>query len=251
MSSGTFYAVGVGPGSADLLTVQALQVLEACELVCFPETAKEAASVLSPASHHLAYDAVSGAVNLAEKQLLFCPMPMSLDPTRAREAYEATAALCEEPLSCGKDVAFVSIGDVSLYSTAAHLARVIASRGHPIAFVAGVTSVSAAACACALALAGKESAVTLLPADAYYRRGALTAALRAAGTKVLLKAGRHLADILSLIASEGLLSQTYLVQNVTLPTERRYSGEALLKLPDDVFLHSYLSVIIVLECSHE
>ena len=248
--TGTFYAVGVGPGSPDLLTMQALRVLGDCDVLCFPEIA--ASSETSAArGTHIAYDTVRAALNLDEKELLFCPLPMTRDRAQSVAAYRAVSEQCANMLSDGRSVAFACIGDVSLYSTAGHLARLIAGRGFSVRFVAGITSYAAAASACALELAGRDSPVTIIPADACYRSGRLRAALRADGTKVLLKAARHLHEILADIDSMGLLPQTWLVQDVSLPDERRYGGEALHSLPADVFSRSYLSVIIIQEACHE
>ena len=36
---GTFYAVGVGPGDASLLTLQAVRILEQCPVIAAPQTA--------------------------------------------------------------------------------------------------------------------------------------------------------------------------------------------------------------------
>ena len=258
----TFYAVSVGPGGADMLTVQALRVLVSCGVICFPETASpqlsDGAASASPASAvplepsrggrtHLAYDAVSAALDLGGKELLFCPVPMTRDKARLEAAYASICDQCAARLAAGTSVAFCALGDVSLYATAAHVAHRISCRGFAVRFVAGVSSVTAAACSCAVELAGKQSPVTLIPADASYAAGTLSAALSATGSKVLLKASRHLRGIIADIDAAGLLPYSHLVQNVSLPDEARYSGDELRSLPDAVFSDAYLSVIIVTE----
>lgn len=237
MQTGTFFAVSVGCGSADMLTIQALEVLKACSVICFPETSD---------GHHIAFDAVSAALDVSAKELLFCPMPMTHDSEKLSRAYSAACEQCAARLRAGTDVAFVALGDVSLYATAAHVASHLAPLGFPVRYIAGVTSITAAACACALELAGKESPVTIIPADAYIKNGKLVQALRAEGTKVFMKAGKSLPKLLSAISAAGLLDCSYLVQNVSLDTERRYCGNELLQLPAAA-LECYLSIVIVLE----
>ena len=239
MSDAIFYAVGVGPGDPELLTVRAVRILGGCDVLCFPETET------GGGARHLAYDAVRGAVSLRGKETLFFPVPMTRKREQTKAVYEQIAARCAEFLRQGRSVAFVSLGDVSLYATAAHIAERVRAAGFETRFVAGVHAFSAAACTAAVSLCARDEGAAIIPADAYFVAGKLEPALRADGTKILMKAARHLRDILELIDGCGLLADTVLVQRASLAGQRVISGEDLRAAGDEVFADAYLSVVIV------
>ncbi|MBQ7159843.1 MAG: precorrin-2 C(20)-methyltransferase [Treponema sp.] len=240
MKNGIFYAVSVGPGGSELMTLQAARVLNDCPVICFPETNSSSGS-----KHHIAYDAVAGAVSLSEKIKHFFSIPMTRDRQKIFAAYEQVVSVCAEHMRGGKDVAFVTIGDVSLYSTAAKIAEMVREQGFCVKFVAGVNAFSAAASASLVSLTDRDEPVSIIPADAFYIEEKLESALRADGTKILMKLGRHLSEIIALVDECGLLERATLVQKVSLPDERIVRGAALRVLDDDVWADSYLSVIIV------
>ncbi len=240
MQAGTFYAVSVGPGGSDKLTLEAIQVLERCPVICFPETDAHAEQ-----KHHIAYDAVNGAVSLSEKKLLFFPIAMTRNREKILEEYHRIAMSCAEVLHEGKDVAFCAIGDVSLYATAWHIAALVEDLGFTVSFVSGVNSFSAAACAAGLSLVDRDDSLTIIPGDAFYSKGKLEAALRAEGTKVLMKHARHLSEILLLIDRLGLLGDSVLVQKASMADQRIIRGQDLRSLGDDVMADAYLSLLIV------
>ena len=59
--TGTFYAVSVGPGDPELLTLQAVRTLERCAVIAAPQTAS---------GHMLALDIARAAVDLRGKKIL-------------------------------------------------------------------------------------------------------------------------------------------------------------------------------------
>ena len=235
-----FYSVSAGAGNPELLTVQAVRVLNACEVICFPKTAGDGGE-----SHHIAYDAVSEAVDLKTKDVRFFQIPMTRDRTVVCAEYERISRECAELVRGGNSVAFVSIGDVSLYATGSHIAERVQSLGCEVRFVAGVTSFSVAACAGAISLAQRDEMVTIIPADAFYIEKKLKSALCADGTKILMKMGRHLREIIALIGECDLFGRTVLVQKASLPDERVFRGEAIRQMREEAFDAAYLSVIIV------
>lgn len=239
MQTGTFYAVSAGPGGSDMLTLQAIQVLERCPVICFPETESHGEN------NHIAFDAVNGALSLSSKKILFFSIPMIRDREKIKKEYEKISSACAEILSEGKDIAFVAIGDVSLYGTASHLADCIEKLGYHVQYVAGVNSFSAAASAANLSLVDRDQCLTVIPADAYYSQGKLQSALCGEGTKVLMKMGRHLEEIIRLIDSLGFLDETLLVQKAGMRVQKIVRGKALLSLDEKMISNAYLSLLIV------
>ena len=60
-TNGTFYAVGVGPGAPELLTLQAANILKRCPVIAAPQT---------KSGQMLALDIARSALDLREKDIL-------------------------------------------------------------------------------------------------------------------------------------------------------------------------------------
>ena len=94
--TGTFYAVSVGPGDSELLTLQAVRVLENTPVIAAPQTAS---------GQMLALDIARGAVDLTGKSVLPLRFTMSHDAAVRAESYRAAASAVEAELRQGRDVA--------------------------------------------------------------------------------------------------------------------------------------------------
>lgn len=238
MKKGKFYAVSTGAGSTELLTLQAIRILKSCEVIFYPESERNT----------IALDSISQAagIDFSQKTLVPCHFSMSGNPEKTSLEYEKISAECEIFLNEGKSVAMLSIGDVTLYSTAARTARLIKSHGFDVEFSAGVNSFSQAACSATLSLCERDEKLTVIPGDSYYTNGKIKAALTDEGTKVLMKMGRHLKEIISILNELDLIQNATLVQKASLPEEKIFCGEELLHLSEKDFESAYLSIIIVI-----
>ena len=184
-------------------------------------------------------------IDLAHKTLVPCSFSMTSDKRKSDLEYEAIACQCVKFLQDGKSVAMLSIGDVSLYSTAGRTARIIKKSGFEVEFVAGVNSFSAAACSSSLSLCEKDESLSVIPADAFFKNEKLEAALKSDGTKVLMKMGHHLKEIISLLGKLDLLQNATLVQKASLADEKIFYGEEILSMNEADFENAYLSVLIL------
>lgn len=234
MSYGTFYAVSTGPGNPELLTLQALRILRNCEVILYPETEKNT----------IALDSVS-EINPAQKTLISCSFSMTASKEQSASEYKTLAEKCTGFLKSGKDVAMLSIGDVSLWSTAARAAEIINKTGFEVKFVSGVNSFSEAACEAALSLCQKDEKLTIIPADAYLIEEKLESALKEEGTKILMKMGKKLKEIIPLMQKLNLIQNAVLVQKASLSDQKIFRAEELLKMTEEDFENAYLSVMIV------
>ena len=70
-TNGTFYAVGVGPGDPELLTLQAANILKRCPVIAAPQT---------KSGQMLALDIARSALDLREKEILPLSFTMSREP---------------------------------------------------------------------------------------------------------------------------------------------------------------------------
>lgn len=154
--TGTFYAVSVGPGDPELLTLQAVRVLENTPVIAAPQTAS---------GQMLALDIARGAVDLTGKSVLPLRFTMSHDAAVRAESYRAAASAVEAELRQGRDVAMVNLGDVALFATAYYIFAEIERDGFPARMLPGVTSVAAVAARLGQSLTEMEQPLHILPAS--------------------------------------------------------------------------------------
>ena len=202
---GVFYGVSVGPGDPELLTVKACRVLKACPV----------AAPQSQSGEQLALSIAGQAVDLDGKTLLSLPFTMSRDPEVLEAAWEKNADLVAAYLDRGADVAMVVLGDVSTYSTYCYVMERLKQRGYPTQMIPGVTSFSAIAARLGESLVEGREALHVLPAS----HPDQLAGLDLPGTKILMKSGRELPQVLAVLQEKGLLDRAQLVANCGLPGE--------------------------------
>ena len=96
--SGCLYSVGVGPGDPELMTLKAVRMIRENEVIAVPgETAKET----------VAYKiAVQAAPEVAEKELVAVPMPMTKDPEALAASHDRAADQVETYLRDGISYAY-------------------------------------------------------------------------------------------------------------------------------------------------
>jgi precorrin-2 C(20)-methyltransferase len=232
-----FYAVSTGPSGPDFITLGAVRAVSRARAVFYPVTGS------GGGESHIAFDCVREAVDLSGKKCVPVRFSMTRDGKRTELEYEGLSRMVASELAFG-DVAFVSIGDVSVYSTAARISSLVASLGFECVFVPGVASFSAAACACTMDLASAGREIRIVPGDASFESGALQSFIADADAKVIMKSPRHLSKIVALVVSSGLSSRAALVQKAGGEGQRIFSGDELSRLPSPLE-DSYMSVLLI------
>lgn len=180
MKKGTFYCVGVGPGDPKLMTFLAAETIRNCAVAALPSSgAKENAAL------KIAREFLEG------KELLYCDMPMIRDKAKLAEAHQASARRIREELDRGRDVAFLTLGDPSIYATPMYLHHILRQQGYETRMIPGVPSFCAAAAALDISLCEGGEPLQIIPAS--YPDG--EEALNAPGNKVLMKSGKSMGKI--------------------------------------------------------
>ena len=226
---GTFYALSVGPGDPELMTVKACRCLERCPVIAAPQT---------KSGQMLALDIARGAVSLDGKEILPLRFTMSRDASVRQESYRAAAQQIEEKLAAGLDVAMVNLGDVSVYATAFYMFDQIQKDGFAACMLPGVTSFCAVAAQLGRSLTEMDLPLHIIPASGMD----LDAALTLPGTKVLMKSGSAIEQSVQALKRHGLADKAALVADCGLPTQKIV--EDLEKLPADI---GYFATIVVSE----
>jgi len=195
--------VGVGPGDPELLTLKAVRILKKTGIIAVPKGREGGES--------MALEIIKKALPLKGKEIieLHFPMVKVLSPEALRPQAETVLSHLREK----KDVAFITLGDPTLYSTFFHLYEAVLSIEPDIEaeIVPGVSSINAAGARAGISLALSREKVAILPAI-YVKN--LKDLLREFETVVLMKPGSVLAELKNTLREVGLLEQAVLVSKV-------------------------------------
>jgi precorrin-2/cobalt-factor-2 C20-methyltransferase len=200
------YAVGVGPGDPELLTLKAVRILHTANVVVAPTGTAEAASY--------ALGIVAAHLDRTRQLVLERVFPMTSDERELQPHWEATATEVADHVRAGRTVAFVTIGDPLLYSTFLYLLRILRERFPDIAIeiVPGITSVGAAAAAAGIPLGMAAERLAILPAT--HEADLLRQTLRDFDCVVLMKVSRVFDQVHALLVELGLERQGVFVRRV-------------------------------------
>jgi len=213
MAQGTIFGVGVGPGAPDLITLRAINVLRAAEVLAIPRASDYGESTAwKIASPHLD--------GLPAQERLFLTFPMSNDPRRVAPAWDKALAEIGRRVEAGLSVAFMAEGDPLVYSTFIYLLRE-APRRWPdarIEIVPGITSITAVPSVAGVPLADGQERIAILPAA--YGVADLEALLETFDTIVLMKLGPAIAEVVTLLERRNLLDKAVFVSKATMAAQR-------------------------------
>lgn len=177
--SGCLYSVGVGPGDPELMTLKAVKIIRNCQVLVLPAESKEKC---------VAYQIVRQAIPEIEDKTTVClVMPMTKDKDRLEKSHREGTQKVAEVLDAGKNAAFLTLGDPTVYATSMYIHQRIAGMGYRTSIVSGVPSFCAAAAKLGVSLGEKQEQIHIIPAS--YD---VEAAIQLPGTKILMKAGKKM-----------------------------------------------------------
>ena len=131
-AKGKLYGIGVGPGDPSLMTLRAFEALQVAHTIAYPVKVRGERST--------ALDIVRRRVDVSGKDIL--ELEFRMDPSdEVRQACrkEAVAELAER-LDRGEDIAMITLGDVSVYSTYMRIDRMVRDLGYETEVVPGIPS---------------------------------------------------------------------------------------------------------------
>ena len=229
VTKGKIFGVGVGPGDPELLTLKAVRIIEEADVIAFP---------MDNSGKSVAYDIAKKAVNIYDKEVLGMNFPMTRDKEELERSWESITDWVEKTLNEGKNIAFLSLGDVSLYSTWGYLRERILERGFEVESVAGITAMSAAAAKLERNLTERDEPLVVIPASV--SDSELEELLKLKGGKVIMKAGKHLNEVIAKLEQDGRADRSGMVINCGMSSEQIYTS-----LEDTKDAEGYFATILV------
>lgn len=248
---GTLTVIGVGPGDPELLTIKALNVLKNTEVICVPKGREEGSS--------LALSIVKKAVNIDGKEIIEAYFPMK--KTRIQNTDEKnlgsglwalgsdsdldakwneTAETILSRLRKGINVAFLTLGDPTIYSTFYYLYDKLIEF-HPelnIEIIPGISSINASAARAKISLGLGDDSIAILPAN--YMDN-LKSTLEAFDTVVLMKVHKVFEQIVELLQGINLIDRAVYISQASMDKEKIFKNIKDVKKED----LNYFSMVIV------
>ncbi len=179
--AGIYYSVGTGPGDKKLLTLKAVEVITSSDIIILPDSGSGENAVKKIIDEYI-----------KDKTIIYCDMPMIRDKEKLRRIHESHAHNIAKLLDEGKNVAFPTLGDPGIYSTAMYIHQLLGDMGYKTEVVPGVPSFCAAAAALGETLCEGSQMLHIIPAS----YGDVEYAINLPGNKVLMKSGKSIKDVI-------------------------------------------------------
>ncbi|WDV45771.1 precorrin-2 C(20)-methyltransferase [Clostridiaceae bacterium M8S5] len=130
MRKGKLYGVGIGCGDPELLTVKATKILKSADIIICPYKENKNSFALEIAKDYINKKA----------QILRLLFPMTYEHEELQKRWEENALLIAQKVKEGNVVAFITLGDPTVYSTYMYIMPFIKKQNIEVETIPGVTS---------------------------------------------------------------------------------------------------------------
>lgn len=226
MQKGTLYGLSVGPGDPELLTLKAVRLLREVDIIAVPDSGNGKNTALAIVAEWA-----------SEDKLRFFHTPMIRDKAKLEENYYEISIQIAQLLDAGHNVAFITLGDATIYSTYSYIHNILTARGYDAKYTPGVPSFCAAAAALGMPLCEGNEILHVIPAS----HDSTESGIHLTGNKVFMKAGRHLKQLQDKLGQmpqlhASMVERCGMEDELLIPDIKTFDGEA-----------SYFTVVIAKE----
>ena len=201
------WGIGVGPGDPELLTLKALRLIRAADVIAYPAPEEGESFARKIVDRHLP----GGQKEIAIR------MSLGDGAFPKADIYDSAADAILSEVAAGRCVAVLCEGDPFFYGSFMYLYARLAGRC-AVAVVPGISSLTACAAASGGPLALRNETLMVLPGP--LPEAELKAKLAGADAAAIVKVGRHFTKIRRVIRDLGLEGRAHYVERATLATER-------------------------------
>jgi len=219
--NGIFFAVGVGPGDPELLTIKAINTIKKSDIIVVPR---------SGAKKNIALEIVKDYVS--EKKVIEVDMPMVKDLVVLEHHHNIATEKVRTFLDDKKIVSFLTLGDPTIYSTVMYIHKLLTGLNYKTKIVSGVTSFCAAAASLNTSLCERDESLHIIPAT----YSDVDKALSMDGCKVLMKSGKSIEKFKDKLGNYN----AKIVERATMEDEKIYDCSKQIKETP-----GYFSIVVV------
>ena len=224
---GIAYGVGVGPGDPEYMTLKAVRLIRENDVIAVAGRVAEDA---------VAYKIAAAVVpEIKDKELLPIYMPMVKDRALIDQEHRRQAKLIESYLDQGRNVVYITLGDVTVYCTFSYLQHYLEADGYTVELISGIPSFCAAAARLNTPLTEWDEPLHILPGV-----HDLENSMSLEGTYIVMKSASKMAQVKDMLRRSG--RAVVMAENCTMANEKLY--RSVDEIPDDA---GYFSLIIAKE----
>ncbi|MDE6834143.1 MAG: precorrin-2 C(20)-methyltransferase [Ruminococcus sp.] len=204
---GKLYGVSVGAGDPELMTIKSVRIIAETPVIAVPETSGKS----------LALSIAEKIIDFSDKNIIYFNFPMCRDKKTLAENYDRISEkICYELAK--NDVAMLSIGDISIYSTFSYIAERVIEKGFNVEVCAGVPSFCAVTARVIRPLVLNSESLHIMP----YNRENIEKCDFSDGTYVIMKCGKNAPELMEILNKKGLTDKAFAVENCGLTNEHIY-----------------------------
>ena len=207
--------IGVGPGDTELVTLKAAKVLKSVPVVFSPKSSKEKESI----ALSIVRPILEERKDYKRLMIVEPIFPMIENKKELEKIWTSASELIAQYLNTGRDVAFITLGDPSIFSTYSYVQKKLIDK-YEIETIPGITSFTACAAAKNKALVEQNDILTIVPKI----DDRLEEILDYSDSIVLMKASRNTSRLESTIEDKKRPKEIYSVQNCTRENEKIIEG---------------------------
>ncbi len=223
---GVLYGIGLGPGDPELMTLKAYRLIAGACVIAYP-TLEDGESFAR---------AIAADVIPETAQEIPIRIPMTIARAPAQAAYDKGAADIAVHLDAGRDVVVLCEGDPFFYGSFMYLFTRLARR-YDTEIIPGVTSITACAAVAKTPLSARNDVLTILPGP--LETVEMRTRIESASAVAIMKVGRHLGRIRTMLDAMGLSANATFVARASLPLQQVLP---LARAPDPA---PYFSMILI------
>jgi precorrin-2/cobalt-factor-2 C20-methyltransferase len=137
------------------MTLKAVRTIEKCEVIGIPAASKDTCTAYQIALKEIP--------SVADKEILSVPIPMTKDAEKLNRIYREGSSRIQEILNEGRNIAFLNLGDPTIYGTYMQLHSRVVAAGYEAQLISGVTSFCTVAARLGISLGSRTEAIHVLP----------------------------------------------------------------------------------------
>ncbi len=202
---GKLYGIGVGPGDSEYLTLKGKRIINEVDILLCPEKKEGAGS--------FAFEIIKEHIENENLEIVNLVYPMHYKEDELETMWEKNGKIINEYLKQGKKLAFITLGDTTVYSTFMYTLPYVDKSLMDLEIVPGITSFCAVASEIKTPLMVWEESLKIVPVRKN-DKNQLTEAIKNYDNIVLMKPCNNPSEIIEMLKENNLENNFMLISKV-------------------------------------